>query len=81
VDALTRARLQDQLLDIWRQLGLSVLFVTHDIEEAAYLADRVCVMRGAPAEIVHEETIDIPRPRDRRDTAFRSLCTRIEDAL
>lgn len=81
VDALTRGRLQDQLVDIWRQLGMAVLFVTHDIEEAVYLADRVCVMRGAPAEFVCTEAVSIERPRDRTTADFQAICRRIANAL
>jgi len=81
VDALTRSRLQDELLAIWRRIGMAVLFVTHDIEEAVYLADRVIVMRGAPAEIVRRETIPCTRPRDRTATDFRALARNIADSL
>lgn len=81
VDALTRGRLQDQLVDIWRQLGMAVLFVTHDIEEAVYLADRVCVMSGAPADFARTEHVSIERPRDRTHADFQAICRRIADAL
>lgn len=81
VDALTRSRLQDELLAIWRRIGMAVLFVTHDIEEATYLADRVIVMRGAPAEIVRRETIPCTRPRDRTAADFRALARDIADSL
>ena len=55
VDALTRRHLQDELLAIWAKTELAVLFVTHDIREATYLSDRILVMGGSPATIVHEE--------------------------
>ena len=64
VDALTRAELQDLLLELWRQTPLTVLLVTHDIEEAIYVADRVLVMSRAPGQIVADIPIRLPRPRD-----------------
>ncbi|MDA3920565.1 MAG: ABC transporter ATP-binding protein [Salinisphaera sp.] len=81
VDALTRQHLQDQLIEIWQRLGMAVLFVTHDIEEAAYLADRVCVMRGSPAEIVHDETVAMRHPRNRNDNDFRRFTQRVANQL
>ena len=64
LDALTRERLQEELLEIWSRTGLTVLFVTHAIEEAIFLADRVVVMSPGPGRIDNEYTIDLPRPRD-----------------
>ena len=66
VDALTRMRLQELLLSVWQRRRFTMLLVTHDIDEALYLSDRVAVLTGQPAtvrEIVH---VDLPRPRDRR---------------
>ncbi len=65
LDALTRENLQDELIRVWRQTGKTVLFVTHDIDEAAYLADRVVVLSGAPGQIIAEHRIGEPRPRKR----------------
>jgi NitT/TauT family transport system ATP-binding protein len=64
LDAMTRERLQDELLDIWQRTKLTVLFVTHSIEEAIFLADRVVVMEPGPGRIASEHMIDLPRPRD-----------------
>jgi NitT/TauT family transport system ATP-binding protein len=71
LDALTRAELEDQLLDIWTGQPKTVLFVTHDIEEAVYLADRVIILTARPSRVVEEVRIDLPRPRDQIST--RSL--------
>ncbi|MGH7041721.1 MAG: ABC transporter ATP-binding protein [Acetobacteraceae bacterium] len=65
LDAITRHTLQDELLRVWRETGASVLFVTHDLDEAAYLADRVVLLAGNPARVAHDVTIDVPRPRPR----------------
>jgi len=64
LDAMTRERLQDELVDIWSRTGLTVIFVTHSIEEATFLADRVVVMSPGPGRIDNEYRIDLPRPRD-----------------
>jgi len=64
LDAMTRERLQDELLDIWQRTKLTVLFVTHSIEEAIFLADRVVVMEPGPGRIASEHRIELPRPRD-----------------
>lgn len=69
LDALTRENLQDELIRVWRQTGKTVLFVTHDIDEAAYLADRVVVLSGAPGQIIAEHRIAEPRPRKRGGAA------------
>lgn len=81
VDALTRRRLQDELLAIWRRLGMAVLFVTHDIDEAVYLADRVQILRGSPATIVRDEPIGLKRPRERNDPELRTLTQDIAETL
>jgi NitT/TauT family transport system ATP-binding protein len=64
LDALTRERLQEELLDIWQRTGLTVIFVTHSIEEAIYLSDRVVVMTPQPGKIDSDNRIELVRPRD-----------------
>lgn len=68
LDAITRQTLQDELLRIWHETGKSVLFVTHDIDEAVYLGDRVLLLGGTPATITQSYEIAATRPR-RRDHA------------
>lgn len=68
LDAITRATMNEELLRLWARLGQTVLFITHDIEEAVFLADRVVVLDVAPAGIHSELTIDLPRPRCLRET-------------
>jgi len=64
VDAQTRIDLQDMVMDICRKMSLSTLLVTHDIDEAVFMADKVVVLSTRPARVVEEITIDLPHPRD-----------------
>jgi NitT/TauT family transport system ATP-binding protein len=64
VDAQTRADLQDLLLDVWHRAALTVLLVTHDVDEAAYLADRIVVLSASPARVKETIGVGLPRPRD-----------------
>jgi NitT/TauT family transport system ATP-binding protein len=68
VDAQTRADLEDLLLDVWGRTGLTVLLVTHDIDEAVYLADRIVVLSAAPTRVKETIEVDLPRPRDQITT-------------
>lgn len=65
LDALTRDHMQDWLLDIWEQFHRSILFITHSIDEAIYLSDRVYVVSSRPAKVTGEWRINLPRPRKR----------------
>jgi len=73
LDAMTRERLQSELLTIWEATGLTVLFVTHAIEEAILLADRVVVMSPGPGRITADVPIALPRPRDVVSVPFNEL--------
>jgi NitT/TauT family transport system ATP-binding protein len=76
VDAQTREILQFELLRIWEQRPTSMIFVTHSIEEAVLMGDRVFVMKGRPSSIQRVVTVDLPRPRTRetlRDARFAEL--------
>jgi len=70
VDALTRTTLQVELLRIWEEVGLSIFFITHNIEESVFLGDRILVMTPHPGRIHEVVGVDLPRPRDRSDAAF-----------
>lgn len=67
LDAHTRTRLQNDLLSLWERDRKTVLFVTHSVEEAVFLSDRVVVMSRSPGRIKADVTIDLPRPRRRAD--------------
>ena len=63
LDAQTRLMMQENLLKIWNDFGTTVMFVTHDIDEAIFLADRVLVMSASPGRIIADLTVELPRPR------------------
>ena len=73
LDALTREQLQHELLHIWSRSRVTILFVTHSVEEAALLADRVLVMSAGPGRIESDIRIDLPRPRDVSSPEFNAV--------
>ncbi len=85
LDAQTRILLQEQLLDLWAEERKTVIFITHDLQEAIALGDRVVVMTARPGRIKAIHEVDIPRPRDlhhlHENPAFRSLLSELWDAL
>jgi NitT/TauT family transport system ATP-binding protein len=64
VDALTRVGLQELLRSLWRELGLTIIFVTHDVDEGVYLSTRVVALSRAPATVALDLAIDLPQARD-----------------
>lgn len=81
LDAFTRASLHEHVLDLWRALKPTLVLVTHDVEEAAYLADRVVVMRPRPGRISSVFDLDLKRPRDRYGADLEAAKRRILNAL
>jgi NitT/TauT family transport system ATP-binding protein len=81
LDAMTRENLQAELLEIWAANKLTVLFVTHAIEEAILLADRIVVMSPGPGRIVSDERVPLPRPRDPTSPEFNALRRRLSGML
>jgi sulfonate transport system ATP-binding protein len=81
LDAFTRIDLQDHLLALWADVRPTLVHVTHDVDEAIVLADRVVVMRPRPGRIADEIAIDLPRPRDRQSAAFDFAKRRVLLAL
>jgi NitT/TauT family transport system ATP-binding protein len=70
LDVQTRTMMEDELLQLWSSVSASVVFVTHDLEEAISLADRVCVLTAGPATVKGIYTIDLPRPRNVAEIRF-----------
>jgi sulfonate transport system ATP-binding protein len=81
LDAFTRTDLQDHLLDLWADTRPTLLVVTHDVDEAVVLADRIVVMRPRPGRMFAEIEADLPRPRDRQSAAFDHVKRRVLAAL
>jgi NitT/TauT family transport system ATP-binding protein len=77
LDALTRFELEDTLLRLWQAMAATILFVTHDIDEAVYLSDRVHVLSRRPSRVIADNAVDLPRPRSqltsREDPRFIAL--------
>ena len=78
LDALTKVLLQEQLLRIWKDHRKQVIYITHDIEEALLLGDRVLVLSGRPATILEEIHVPLDRPRQRADRASEAIASRQE---
>jgi NitT/TauT family transport system ATP-binding protein len=85
LDVQTRELMQEELLQLWSQARSAVLFVTHDLDEAILLADRVAVLTTRPARVKSVHVIDLPRPRDvatlRYDERFIAIARKINDDL
>ena len=78
LDAMTRQTLQDEILQLVADKHTATVFITHDLEEAIYLGDRVVVLGGSPASVIESMEIDLPRPRNQLTTRedFRFLAYR-----
>ena len=81
LDAMTRTGMQAILLEVWRAGGQTILLITHDIEEALLLADKICVLTARPATLKMEMAVPLPRPRNVTDDAFIELKRTLLDTL
>jgi NitT/TauT family transport system ATP-binding protein len=81
VDVQTRATLQVELLNIWERTGKTIVFVTHSVEEAVFLADRIVVLHSNPGRIAATVPVDLPRPRKRTSPEFNALESQVLDLL
>lgn len=81
LDIELRFRLEDELISIWRKTGSTVIFITHNIEEAVYLGERVLVLTNKPATIKEEIYVDLPHPRNVASPEFVKLRNRITDLI
>jgi NitT/TauT family transport system ATP-binding protein len=85
VDAQTRADLEDLIRSIWKKLGVTILFVTHDIDESVYLGERVIILSNSPTVVQDDLTIDLPEQRDQLETRssprFTDLRSRVYEQI
>jgi NitT/TauT family transport system ATP-binding protein len=84
LDEITRARLNDDLLALWRAQGFTVVFVTHSVWESVYLSTRIAILSARPGRIVGEVDVDATAPRDaefRESAAYLQTCRRVSETL
>ena len=81
LDALTRRHMQREVLRIWEETQKTIVFVTHDIDEAVIMADRVVIMARRPSFVLEVAKVDLPRPRLRDDPAVAKLARRLSSLL
>ncbi|HEX7056685.1 MAG TPA: ABC transporter ATP-binding protein [Bacilli bacterium] len=81
LDAITRITMQNELIRLWRGSGKTVVLITHDIDEAVYLADTIYVMSPRPGRIIKTLTVEEPRPRNRNSMEFVNIRKEIMDGL
>jgi ABC-type nitrate/sulfonate/bicarbonate transport system ATPase subunit len=81
LDAFTRMRMQDEVLRLWQARLTTMLLVTHDIDEAIYMSDRILIMTSRPGRIDRSISVDMQHPRDRSSTQFLRLRSEILQLL
>lgn len=81
LDTFTRQEMQEQLVRIWKQKGKTIIFVTHDLDEALYLADRIVIMTANPGRISKVIEVELPRPRDRKDPLYQERLSHVYQAF
>lgn len=81
LDVKLRFYLEDELVRIWQEFKNTVIFITHNVEEAVYIAERVLVLTNKPTTIKEEIPIDLPRPRDYLDKDFVALREHVTEAI
>ncbi len=81
LDNSLRYKLEDELINLWQRTGTTVIFITHNIEEAVYLSERILVLTNKPTGIKKEIINDLPRPRDVTDVAFNKLRDEVTDLI
>lgn len=81
LDSFTRQKLQEHLLELWERARFTMVFVTHDLEEAAVLSDRIAVLRGHPGRLAKIVEVDLPRPRERSAEALQEIKREIVSEL
>ncbi|MDY6283514.1 MAG: ABC transporter ATP-binding protein [Fibrobacter sp.] len=84
LDAQTRSQMQKYLLEVWKNIDITILFVTHDLDEAVFLSDRILTLQANPGRVKELVTVDVPRPRTEESLflpEFKTLRSHIEDLI
>lgn len=81
MDVKLRFYLEDEVIRLWRQMGRTVVFITHNIEEAVYLAERILILTNKPATIKEEVVVDLPRPRDITSPRFVEIRKHVTEQI
>lgn len=84
LDAQTRSQMQKYLLEVWKNIDITVLFVTHDLDEAVFLSDRILTLQANPGRVKELVTVDVPRPRTEESLflpEFKTLRSHVEDLI
>ncbi len=81
LDAFTRMNLQDEILQIWQKYNMTMIMVTHDVDEAIYMSDKVVVMSARPSKVEAVIDIELPRPRARAQDTFQVYRSQILNIL
>ena len=81
LDAFTRMNMQDMIMDLWKKHNMTMIMVTHDVDEAIYLSDQVVVMSARPAKVEQVINIDLSRPRKRGQDVFMNYRKEILEIL
>lgn len=84
LDAQTRSQMQKYLLEVWKNIDITILFVTHDLDEAVFLSDRILTLQANPGKVKELVTVDVPRPRTEESLflpKFKTLRSHVEDLI
>ncbi|MCR5028192.1 MAG: ABC transporter ATP-binding protein [Fibrobacter sp.] len=84
LDAQTRSQMQKYLLEVWKNIDITILFVTHDLDEAVFLSDRILTLQANPGKVKELVTVDVPRPRNEESLflpEFKTLRSHVEDLI
>ena len=84
LDAQTRSQMQKYLLEVWKNIDITILFVTHDLDEAVFLSDRILTLQANPGKVKELVTVDVPRPRTEESLflpEFKTLRSHVEDLI
>lgn len=81
MDIKMRFYLEDEVIRLWKEMGTTVIFITHNIEEAVYLAEKIFILSNKPATVKEQITVDLPRPRDVTDSKFIEIRKYVTDKI